>query len=125
MDEKPLQLLAAWHRIKAAPCKPERIDNEYIRGGTCSIFLFTEPLGGWRYADAQERRTKVDWAQQIKWLLDEQYPAAKKIVLIMDNLNTHTVSSLYEAFSPAEAFRLAQRLDNTSHAETRQRAEHR
>jgi hypothetical protein len=112
MDEKPLQLLAdARRKMEISPGKTERIDNEYIRCGTCSIFLFTEPLGGWRYTDAQERRTKVDWAKQIKWLLTEQYPNAKKVVLVIDNLNTHNISSLYEAFPPAEAFALAQRLE--------------
>lgn len=110
MDEKPLQLLAdARRKIKMEPGKSERIDNEYIRKGTCSIFLFTEPLGGWRYADANEHRTKIDWAFQIKWLLD-QYPNAEKIVLVMDNLNTHNTSSLYEAFLPKEALRMAKRL---------------
>jgi hypothetical protein len=112
MDEKPLQLLAdARRRIPASPGKAERIDNEYIRGGTCSIFLFTEPLAGWRYADAQERRTKKDWAAQVKWMLDEQYPDVEKVVLVMDNLNTHNISSLYEAFPPEEAFRLSRRLE--------------
>jgi len=112
MDEKPLQLLAdARRKIEVSPGKTERIDNEYIRNGTCSIFLFTEPLAGWRHTDAQERRTKVDWAKQIKWLLTEQYPNAKKVVLVIDNLNIHNISSLYEAFPPAEAFALAQRLE--------------
>lgn len=112
MDEKPLQLLCdARRRIRMEPGKLERIDNEYIRGGTCSIFLFTEPLNAWRHADARERRTKVDWANQIKWLLTEQYPNAEKVVLVMDNLNTHTVSALYEAFPPDEAFALAHRLE--------------
>ncbi|MCE5197327.1 MAG: IS630 family transposase [Negativicutes bacterium] len=96
--------------MKMQPGKIERIDNEYIRKGTCSIFLFTEPLNGWRYADANEHRTKIDWAFQIKWLV-EQYPTAEKIVLIMDNLNTHNTSSLYEAFTPEEALRIAKRLE--------------
>jgi len=112
MDEKPLQLLAdARCKIEMEPGKPERIDNEYIRKGTCSIFLFTEPLNGWRYADAYEHRTKVDWAHHIKWLLEEQYPNAEKVVLIMDNLNTHTTSALYEAFHPEEALCMAKRLE--------------
>ena len=112
MDEKPLQLLAdARCKIKMSSGKPERIDNEYIRKGTCSIFLFTEPLSGWRQAVASEHRTKVDWAKRIKWLLTEEYPSAEKIVLVMDNLNTHNISSLYEAFSPEEALSLAKRLD--------------
>jgi len=110
MDEKPLQLLAdARPRIKSK--NAELIDSEYIRNGTCSIFLFTEPLGGWRSAEALERRTMIDWANQIQWLLDEQYPNAEKVVLIMDNLNTHSTSSLYAAFEPEVAFSLMQRLE--------------
>ena len=112
MDEKPYQLLD--HERDPLPMRPgstEKVDNEYIRNGTCSIFMFTEPLGGWRHAEALPRRTKIDWANKVKWLLDEQYPDAEKIVLVMDNLNTHTLSSLYEAFPPGEAFRLAQRLE--------------
>jgi len=112
MDEKPLQLLGdARRKIMISPGKPERFDNEYIRKGTCSIFLFTEPLNAWRYADAKEQRTKKDWAKQIKWLLTEQYPDAEKVVLVMDNLNTHTISALYEAFPPDEAFSLSRRLE--------------
>jgi hypothetical protein len=91
--------------------KPLREDYEYVRSGTCSIFIFTEPLACWRYAQAFPQRTKKDWARLIKWLVDEQYPEAEKIVLVMDNLNTHAVSSLYETFPPEEAFRLAQRLE--------------
>jgi len=112
MDEKPYQLLG--HVREPLPTKPghtEKIDNEYQRNGTCSIFIFTEPLVGWRHAEALPRRTKADWAGKIRWLIDEQYPLAEKIVLIMDNLNTHTISSLYETFSPGEAFRLAQKLE--------------
>lgn len=112
MDEKPYQLLDETRNpIPAKPGKLERIDSEYKREGTCSIFIFTEPLAGWRYAEAFPRRTKVDWAHRVKWVLDHQYPAAEKVVLVMDNLNTHVVSSLYEAFPPKEAFRLAQRLE--------------
>lgn len=112
MDEKPLQLLAdSRNRIPVSQKNPECYDSEYVRKGTCSIFLFTEPLNGWRYAQAYEHRTKIDWAHQIKWLLNEQYPSVKKVVLVMDNLNTHNLSSLYEAFEAAEAFALAQRLE--------------
>ena len=93
------------------PGKVKKIDNEYEREGTCSIFIFTEPLAGWRYAEAFERRTKKDWAHRVKWVLDNQYPDAEKIVLVMDNLNTHVISSFYETFPPEEAFRLAQRLE--------------
>ncbi len=112
LDEKPVQLFA--NARKSRLSKDGRIeyeDNEYIRNGTACIFLFTEPLNGWRYADAQEHRTREDWAKQIKWLLDEQYPEATKIVLVMDNLNTHSVASLYQTFPPEEAFRLASRLE--------------
>ena len=72
---------------------------------------FTEPLRGWRYSQALPRRTKTDWANQVKRVLDEQYPEAEKVVLVMDNLNTHNTSSLYEAFPAEEAFRFAQRLE--------------
>jgi hypothetical protein len=112
MDEKPYQLLGLTRpSLPMEPGSPHREDFEYIRNGVCSIFIFTEPLSGWRYAQAFPQRTKKDWAHRIKWLLDEQYPKAEKVVLVMDNLNTHTISSLYEAFPPEEAFRLAQRLE--------------
>jgi len=112
MDEKPYQLLEHEREpIPMCPGSTEKVDNEYVRKGTCSIFVFTEPLGGWRYSEALPHRTKVDWANQVKWILDEQYPDAEKVVLVMDNLNTHFTSSFYEAFPPEEAFRLAQRLE--------------
>jgi hypothetical protein len=112
MDEKPYQLLSmSRNSIPMKSGSPQREDYEYIRLGTCSIFIFTEPLSGWRYAQASVQRTKKDWAHWIQWLLDEQYPQAEKIVLVMDNINTHVISSLYETFPPEEAFRLAQRLE--------------
>jgi hypothetical protein len=112
MDEKPYQLLSDTRKpLQMESGKPMREDFEYLRNGTCSIFLFTEPLGSWRYAEAFPQRTKIDWANRIRWLLNEQYPHVEKVVLVMDNLNTHTISSLYEAFPPDEAFRLAQRLE--------------
>jgi hypothetical protein len=111
MDEKPYQLLSEVREpIPAKPGRVEKADSEYKREGTCSIFIFTEPLAGWRYAEAFERRTKTDWAQRVKWVLDNQYPDAEKMVLVMDNLNTHVVSSLYEAFPPEEALRFAEGL---------------
>ena len=112
MDEKPFQLLGeAREPLPKKPGKVEKIDNEYIREGTCSIFIFTEPLAGWRYAEAFEHRTKKDWAHRVKWVLDNQYRDAEKVVLVMDNLNTHVISSFYETFPPEEAFRLSQRLE--------------
>jgi hypothetical protein len=112
MDEKPFQLLGEIREpLLKQPGKVEKIDNEYKREGTCSIFIFTEPLAGWRYAEAFERRTKKDWAHRVKWVLDNQYPNVEKVVLVMDNLNTHVISSFYEVFPPEEAFRLAQRLE--------------
>ena len=112
MDEKPCQLLDETRdSIPAKPGSVRKIDSEYKREGTCSIFIFTEPLAAWRYAKALERRTKIDWAGQVKWVLDNKYPDAEKVVLVADNLNTHVISSLYEAFPPEEAFRLAQRLE--------------
>lgn len=112
MDEKPLQLLGEKRKpIRANSDAITRYDNEYVRQGTASIFLFTEPLAGWRYADAQERRTKIDWAKQVKFLLDQCYPQVEKVILVMDNLNTHGIASLYEAYAPEEALRLAKRLE--------------
>jgi hypothetical protein len=113
MDEKPFQLLdERYAPIPMGKGNPVlKYDCEYEKRGTCSIFMFTEPLAGWRYASALPQRTKKDWANQIKWLLDEQYPKAEKVVLVMDNLNTHGNHSLYDTFRPEEAFRLAQRLE--------------
>ncbi|MCL2642081.1 MAG: transposase [Candidatus Bathyarchaeota archaeon] len=112
MDEKPYQLLEdAFPSLVMQPGSAEKVDYKYIRQGVCSIFMFNEPLGGWRHAEALPRRTKVDWAHKIRWLLEEVYPCAEKVVLVMDNLNTHTLSSLYEAFSADVAFGLAQRLE--------------
>ena len=112
MDEKPVQLFAnARKSLKSKDGRIEYEDNEYIRNGTASIFMFTEPLNGWRFADAQEHRTREDWAKQIEWLLNNQYPDAKKVVLVMDNLNTHNIASLYQTFEPKHALELASRLE--------------
>jgi len=113
MDEKPFQLLDERYKPITLSEKNRKVkyDCEYERKGTCSIFMFTEPLAGWRNTTALPQRTKLDWAHRIKWLLDEQYPKAEKVVLVMDNLNTHKPSSLYEAFAPTEAFRLSQKLE--------------
>jgi hypothetical protein len=112
MDEKPCQLLAhARAPVPAVPGRDRREDSEYVRHGTCSIFCWVEPLAGWRRVDAQPRRTRIDWAGQVQRLLSADYPDAEKVVLVMDNLNTHNIASLYEAFEPEEAFALAQRLE--------------
>ena len=112
MDEKPYQLLGHVREpVPARPGRDHREDSEYVRHGTCSIFCWVEPLRGWRRVQARPQRTKVDWAHQVEHLLSLDYPGAEKVVLVMDNLNTHTVASLYEAFDPATAFALAQRLE--------------
>jgi len=112
MDEKQYQLLKlTYDPLPMKPGTAQREDYQYIRAGTCSIFIFSEAPSGWRHAEAFPQRTKRDWANRIQWLLNEQYPKAEKVVLVMDNLNTHTISSLYETFPPDEAFRLAQRLE--------------
>jgi DDE superfamily endonuclease len=112
MDEKPYQLLAhARDPIPAAPGRDRREDSEYVRHGTCSIFCWAEPLAGWRRVDAQPRRTMIDWAHQVRRLLTRDYPDAERVILVMDNLNTHGIASLYQAFPPEEAFALAARLE--------------
>ena len=112
MDEKPYQLLShVRDPVPAVPGRDRREDSEYRRLGTCSIFVWVEPLRGWRHVDASEHRTKIDWARQVERLLTLDYPDAERVVLVMDNLNTHTLASLYEAFEPAKAFALAQRLE--------------
>jgi hypothetical protein len=112
MDEKPLQLLEeAREPMPMKSGMPERQDAEYIRNGTGCVFLFTEPLAGWRHVTACQRRTKIDWSNQIRELLENYYPNTPKIRLVMDNLNTHSISSLYEAFSPEVARTLARRLE--------------
>jgi hypothetical protein len=112
MDETSKQLVAETRRpLPPLPGQPERYDYEYERHGAANIFLFTEPLGGWRRVAVTDRRTKVDWALQVRELLDDRYPNAKRVTLVLDNLNTHTYGSLYEAFEPAEARRLMERLE--------------
>jgi len=111
MDETSKQLTAESRRpIPAAPGRPERYDYEYERNGVCNLFMFFEPLAGKRHVSVTDRRTKVDWAIQIKQLLDVHYPNAQEVTLVLDNLNTHTGASLYEVFEPSEARRLLDRL---------------
>ncbi len=112
MDETNKQLVGETRTpVPAGPGQPRRIDYEYERRGTADVFLFTEPLGNWRCVEITETRTRVDWAKQIKDLVDVYYPEATQIRLVMDNLNTHSIGSLYEAFAPEEARRIAQKLE--------------
>jgi hypothetical protein len=112
LDEMPEQLLAdARAPLPMRPGKPARVDYEYERRGTANLFMVYEPLAGRRWVTATARRTAVDWARQIQELVDVRYPDAERIVLVLDNLNTHTPGSLYEAFPPAEARRLAEKLE--------------
>jgi hypothetical protein len=112
MDEKPYQLLD--ENREPIPMKVGNVkleDSEYIRNGTCSIFMFTEPLKGWRNVSVLEHRTRKDWAGQVAELLEVHYPEAPKLCLVMDNLNTHSISSLDETFPAAKARELAKRLE--------------
>ncbi len=112
LDEGCKQVLADKREpLPMQPGKPACYDYEYEREGVCSIFLACEPLAGRRYLSVSPQRTKRDWAHFVKDLIDVQYPQAEKIVLVMDNLNTHTPSSFYEAFAPEEAWRLTQKLE--------------
>ncbi len=112
MDESSVQLIGEVHDpVPAAPGHPKLVDDEYVRNGVASIFMEVEPLGGMRKVKITERRTRIDWAHFIKEMLDARYPDATKVVLVMDNLNTHNTASLYTAFSPAEARRLSERLE--------------
>ena len=112
MDESSVQLIGEVHEpIPAAPGHPVLMDDEYVRNGVASIFLEVEPLGGKRKVKITERRTRIDWAHFIKEMLEERYADAEKVVLVMDNLNTHNIASLYTAFPPEEARHLADRLE--------------
>lgn len=112
MDESSKQLIGeVTDPIPAAPGHPLLRDDEYVRNGVAEIFLEVEPLAGRRHVEVTERRTMIDWAKFTRDMLDVRYPDAKKVVLVMDNLNTHGIASLYEAFPPAEALRLANRLE--------------
>jgi hypothetical protein len=112
LDETSRQLLAeVTPPVPVTPGRPGREDYEYERRGVCNLFLVCEPLRGWRHVTVSERRTRIDWAHCIKDLVDVCYPDAERVVLVQDNLNTHTPASLYEAFEPAEAKRLADKLE--------------
>ena len=112
MDEQPIQLLKETRApIPATKDHPRRVDYEYERAGTASIFLFCEALAGWRQVRVRERRTKVDWAVEMAELLQGRYAKAEKVILVCDNLNTHTMGAFYEAFDPETARSLVRRLE--------------
>jgi hypothetical protein len=112
MDEQPVQLLKET-RVPIAATKehPRRVDYEYERAGTASVFMFCEPLAGWRQVTARPRRTKIDWAIEVAELLRTRYATAGKVLLVCDNLNTHTIGAFYEAFDPEAARALVRRLE--------------
>lgn len=112
MDEKPYQLLG--DAREALPMRPgdiQKVDSEYVRNGTCSIFAFVEPLGGRHHTSVHEHRTAFDWAEEIRYLVDIMYPDAEKIILVMDNFNTHKPASLYKKYPPEEARRIIRKLE--------------
>lgn len=112
MDEQPIQLLKETRTPIAGTKKhPRRVDYEYERAGTASIFMFCEPLAGWRQVSVRERRTKVDWAQEVEELLRTRYASAEKVILVSDNLNTHTKGAFYETFEPEKARALVRQLE--------------
>lgn len=113
MDEQPKQLIADGSpMVPVAPGQPARIDYEYIREGVCNLWMFVEPLGGWRSVRVTDTKTSVDWAQQVRALVDDpRYAEAERITLVCDNLNTHSLASFYQAFEPAEALRLANKVE--------------
>lgn len=112
MDEFPRQLIGEVRKpIPGKPGMIDRYDTEYKRNGTCEVFMFIAPLKGWRRAEVTEQRTKIDWAYQIKKLVTVDFPDAEKIILVMDNLNTHTIGSLYKAFPAEEARQIRDKLE--------------
>jgi hypothetical protein len=112
MDETSKQMLRDTRvALPMAPGRTRREDYEYERGGVANVFMFMEPLAGRRWVEITEQRTKVDWAHQIEELVDERYPEAERIVLVMDNLNTHSPASLYETFDAEKARRLSEKLE--------------
>lgn len=111
-DETSKQLVAETRTpLPMEPGKPERVDYEYERKGTANLFLVTQPRGAWRHVDVTDRRTKHDFAQQMRDLVDRHFPDATTIRVVLDNLNTHTPAALYEAFPPAEARRILRKLE--------------
>jgi DDE superfamily endonuclease len=112
MDETSKQLVGeARVSLPVEPGQPQREDYEYTRQGVANLFLFSEPLTGWREVQVTERRTRADWAEAMRQLSDQHYPLAERITVVLDNLNTHGPASFYEAFTPEEAQRLTERFD--------------
>jgi len=112
LDEASKQLIGeVIEPIPAEPGQPERFDYEYTRNGTANLFMISEPLLGWRAVKVTARRTAVDFAEVVRWLVEEVHAEAEKVVLVMDNLNTHKLASLYEAFPPEQARRIAEKLE--------------
>jgi hypothetical protein len=112
LDEASKQLVGEARRpLPPQPGQPERFDYEYVRNGTANLFMVAQPLVGWRTVFVTERRTAVDFAEVLRWLVEELHAEADKVVLVMDNLNTHKLASLYEAFPPEQARRIAERLE--------------
>ena len=113
MDEQPKQLIAETRPpIPAGSGRPQRVDYEYVRQGVCVVWMFVEALAGWRDVSVTDTKTAVDWAHQVRRLVDSpRYAAAERITLVCDNLNTHSLASLYQAFTPAEALRIAAKLE--------------
>jgi hypothetical protein len=112
MDELPKQLIGEIRSpLLPRPGRPRRQDYEYVRNGTTSVFMFFSPLHGWRRVNVRDRRTRQDWAEEVRILIEQDFPHADKIVLVMDNLNTHDTASLYDTFDPEHAHRLAAKLE--------------
>ena len=124
-DETSKQLIEET-RTPIAPRagRVQRYDYEYKRNGTRNLFMFCEPKGGWRHVEVTERRAAVDFAHQMRWPVDEAYPDVGTIRVVLDNLNTHKFGSLYEAFEPSEARRIARRLEISLHSHPRKLAEY-
>jgi hypothetical protein len=112
LDEQPIQLLKETRQpLAGTKTHPRRVDYEYERAGTVSIFMFCEPLSGWRHVSVRERRTKVDWAQEVEQLLHTRYPGVEKVILVSDNLNTHTKGAFYETYAPEKARGLVRKVE--------------
>jgi hypothetical protein len=126
MDEQPIQLLKETrHPIAGTQRHPRRVDYEYERAGTASIFMFCEPLGRWRHVSVRPQRTKVDWAQEVEELLRTRYAAVEKVILVSDNLNTHTPGAFYEGLCAGKGEVAGAATGVLPHAQTRQLVEHR